>query len=241
VKIRENVAASFRGAGRSFPVRAEPSGQTALSGALLRWSFANQKLVRSDVVSFGIPAFQAADGFATCPGAAACATFCFARAGWYATGRVQRPREHNLAAIRAGLTSFLRDATTDLDRIRASVVRVHDSGDFFSQAYFDAWCALARRFPAKTFYAYTKSLHLELWAGKPENFVVIQSEGGRWDARLRSDRPQARVFESEEECRRAGYALTKESDANAIAGVLRIGLVYHGALKLSAPQARALR
>ena len=40
----------------------------------------------------------------------------------------------------------------------AGVVRVHDSGDFFSQEYFDAWLEVARGRPRTRFYAYTKSL-----------------------------------------------------------------------------------
>ena len=37
-------------------------------------------------------------------------------------------------------------------------LRLHVAGDFFSQAYFDAWLTVARNHPDRIFYAYTKSL-----------------------------------------------------------------------------------
>jgi hypothetical protein len=36
------------------------------------------------------------------------------------------------------------------------VVRIHQSGDFISQAYIDMWCKLALEFSNIKFYAYTK-------------------------------------------------------------------------------------
>ena len=42
----------------------------------------------------------------------------------------------------------------------AGWVRVHDSGDFFSLAYFDAWLEVARQRPGTRFYFYTKALRL---------------------------------------------------------------------------------
>lgn len=63
-------------------------------------------------------------------------------------------------------------------------VRIHSSGDFFSQAYFDAWLAYCRSYPAVRFWAYTKSL--TYWVARlgaiPTNLVLTASLGGRHDA-----------------------------------------------------------
>tara|TARA_B100001123_G_scaffold222269_1_gene250382 strand:+ start:1741 stop:2640 length:900 start_codon:yes stop_codon:yes gene_type:complete len=64
----------------------------------------------------------------------------------------------------------------------ALVVRIHVSGDFFSQAYWLAWLQVARDNPHRTFYCYTKQL--KLWTGSdhiPRNLILTASRGGRWD------------------------------------------------------------
>ena len=61
-----------------------------------------------------------------------------------------------------------------------SIVRVHVSGDFFSEAYFKAWMLAAFQRPDVRFYAYTKSVHFlaRNLAMVPHNFSLTVSEGG---------------------------------------------------------------
>src|SRR5690349_18630047 len=99
----------------------------------LKWSFGNEKLSKLDTVSFNIPAFRSADGFPTCPKAGACATLCYARQGRYMMPKVAATREFNLEKARGDLDTFINEAIADLRKIKNGVVRVHDSGDFFSQ------------------------------------------------------------------------------------------------------------
>jgi len=65
----------------------------------------------------------------------------------------------------------------------ARAIRVHMSGDFFSQEYFDTWMELARNNPGVEFWAYTKSLNY--WVARidtiPANFILTASYGGRHD------------------------------------------------------------
>lgn len=67
---------------------------------------------------------------------------------------------------------------------KIKLVRVHASGDFFSQAYFDAWMLVARNNPSLIFYAYTKSL--PFWVYRlneiPTNFKLNASLGGKFDS-----------------------------------------------------------
>lgn len=65
----------------------------------------------------------------------------------------------------------------------AERVRIHGSGDFFNQRYFDAWLEICRRHPRVLFWAFTKSI--SLWAKRiediPENLIMQASVGGKED------------------------------------------------------------
>ena len=62
-------------------------------------------------------------------------------------------------------------------------VRIHASGDFFSQKYFDLWLQTAINNPNVEFWAYKKSLNY--WVNRldkiPDNFVLTASRGGKFD------------------------------------------------------------
>ena len=218
-------------------------------GDYLKWTEGNAKLQKTGggayrVLGYGIPADHSfdhdGDRLNTCPGALACRAVCYAKQGSYAWPAVKRARAHNLEYfVTVGPDVFAAHAIEDLSRFvrRYNVVRVHDSGDFFSQEYLDAWFTIARAFPTITFYAYSKSLHLN-WTACPSNLAITQSQGGRYDADLDVDFPHARIFSTDEDRRRAGYVDGSESDAPAILGLVKIGLVYHGNKNLTPPQAR---
>lgn len=161
----------------------------------LKWTEGNAKLQKTGgssyrVLGYGIPADYTftLDGERrnTCPGALACRAVCYAKQGSYTWDAVKKARAHNLTRfIEDGPEAFAAGAVEDLARFvrRYNVVRVHDSGDFFSQSYLDAWFTIARAFPTVTFYCYTKSLDLD-WTACPSNLVVTQSQGGQFDADL---------------------------------------------------------
>jgi hypothetical protein len=62
-------------------------------------------------------------------------------------------------------------------------VRIHASGDFFNQKYFDAWIDYAIKHSNINFWAYTKSL--KYWVNRisdvPSNLILTASYGGRND------------------------------------------------------------
>mgnify|MGYP000371503187 CR=1 FL=1 len=64
-----------------------------------------------------------------------------------------------------------------------SLFRIHESGDFFSQEYFDAWLEVAKNNPNIKFYTYTKAL--PYWVARlgqiPPNLKLIASKGGKYD------------------------------------------------------------
>ena len=70
-----------------------------------------------------------------------------------------------------------------------NLIRIHVGGDFFNQAYYDAWEKVAYNSPDITFYAYTKSLnyileskqYLSCFPLRVPNFKIIASVGGKHD------------------------------------------------------------
>ena len=59
-------------------------------------------------------------------------------------------------------------------------VRIHASGDFFTQTYFDLWLEKCRENPNVKFWAFTKSLRfwIERIREIPENLILTASYGG---------------------------------------------------------------
>lgn len=189
------------------------------------------------IIGFGIPADFDFAGGNTCPGALACRSICYAKQGTYNFPAVKAARLSNLTASQG--SSFVADMVASLRRRRSvNVVRIHDSGDFYSQAYYDAWCEIARAIPGKVFYAYTKALNLDLWSRRPDNLRIIQSLGGRWDNLVDLTRPHSRIFGTEQARVNAGYVDGNVNDVPAIEGEIRIGLVYHGVKSLTPAQER---
>jgi hypothetical protein len=213
----------------------------------IKWTKGNEKLNKPNggaynIIGFGIPADYDynRDGvmFNTCPSALACKAVCYAKQGRYKMPNVANARLSNLYASLE--TSFVSDAVSDLTyhaKRGINVVRLHDSGDFYSQEYLDAWKKIATALPDMVFYAYTKSLHLDLYSDKPENFKLVQSLGGVYDKRVDTEKPHSRIFASDVARIAAGYVDGNVNDVPAIEGVTRIGLVYHGVKKLTVAQA----
>jgi hypothetical protein len=66
---------------------------------------------------------------------------------------------------------------------KCNAIRIHASGDFFNQSYFDMWVELASQNPSVEIWAYTKSLNY--WVKRindiPNNLILTASKGGRLD------------------------------------------------------------
>jgi len=196
---------------------------------LLKWSFDNKKLKKTNTVSFNLPAVEA------CPQAGICATVCYATQGAYIYPNVKNARRFNFDLAKKNGEELEKKLIHDLRLIKQISIRLHDSGDFFNQNYLDVWHAVIRRFPEKQFYAYTKSLHLD-FSGKPHNFTLIQSFGGKLDHLIQLDKPHSKIFSSEESRIKENYCDGNIDDSPAQRGELKIGLVYHGTKHLTENQ-----
>jgi len=114
-------------------------------------------------------------------------------------------------------------------------VRIHESGDFYSGEYLQAWINVAKRMPDIKFYAYTKSIpfvkKLEKEIGGLPNFIITLSEGGHRDKDLGDvDIKEAKVYESPEALFNAGVMLDLDDKLSREKGgkESNFGLLIHG-------------
>jgi hypothetical protein len=97
--------------------------------------------------------------------------------------------------------NFLKAGGIPTLTIDCKNVRVHASGDFYSQDYFDMWLNLARENPQVNFWAFTKSINY--WINRlheiPQNFILTASYGGRFDNLIdQHNLKYAKVFRSKD-------------------------------------------
>lgn len=144
----------------------------------------NKKYYRGDVYEWNLPTGT------TCPFALECKVSVDRYTGkfdvykgayrCYASSPERFPavREHrwkNFEFVKAGgIPEIPKDC---------KAIRIHASGDFFNQAYFDMWLKLAYANPDIEMWAYTKSL--SYWIARldeiPDNLILTASYGGRQD------------------------------------------------------------
>jgi len=204
----------------------------------------NAKMKRSSenglhLYNFGIPAFRSRTGLKTCPQAGVCASGCYAKSGAYVWSTVARAYENRLALTRTKgfeevvnfeIAKLLKKHKTDI-----LLLRIHDSGDFYSKEYQLAWYDIASQWlnePRVYLYAYTKMVKQsnDLKSHQPRNFRLIYSYGGKQDSMIQPETDfHSRVFESIDDLNDAGYVDgTHDDSVAALGGNPRIGLVYHG-------------
>lgn len=174
-----------------------------------------------------------------CPQAGACVKLCYARSGAYNFPGVKAAHQRNLALTMDDLGAFATSIVQELDMPRfkkrygphlpdldrghltpevahllddgAPLVRIHDSGDFYSDDYMATWAHIATLRPDVLFYAYTKEVSRArrvLANGAPPNLLLVFSLGGKEDHLLDltegGDR-HADVFPDEQAVWDAGY------------------------------------
>jgi len=217
-----------------------------------KWTLGNRLLAKTEtaerrIACFSIPAdldFELAGERAnTCPGASACAGVCYAKQGKYKIPVVAAARRFNLdLSLAPGFVEKLMEDLSALTNRRRpiTVVRLHDSGDFYSQRYLDDWARIAARMPGVEVYAYTKSHHLD-FSRTPANLRIIRSLGGKFDALIDLGRQHSRIFSTHEDRERAGYVDGLIGDGPALDGEVKLGQVYHGSRRMTEPQTRFFR
>ena len=111
-------------------------------------------------------------------------------------------------------------------------LRIHVSGDFFSQAYLDAWIDAANARPNIEFYAYTKSL--KFWVARlpeiPANLRLVASWGGKNDDLIKAhDLPNAKVVFHPDEAEKLGLPIDHDDGYARDHKCKEFALLLHGA------------
>ena len=161
---------------------------------------------------------------------------------------VYNRRKNNLDNLRGFNTIELIKEILEAMPKDLGVCRIHVAGDFFNEKYFLAWLAIAKLFPTKLFYAYTKSL--KYWVNNREmvdslpNFILTASYGGRDDAMIESHSLRAStVVFSEQEAESLGLTIDHD-DSHAADPELKnqdFALLIHGTQPKGSEASEALQ
>lgn len=178
------------------------------------------KINNARVFNFGIPAQD------TCIWAGECKKFCYASKGAYIWSNVKPAFQRRYEVTKQD--NFPQLILTEIVKKKATHIRIHDSGDFYSREYIQKWFKVMDTLPEVTFYAYTKSLPLFESVKLPKNFILIKSEGGKRDDLINHKKDRhAKIFKTIEELLKAGYSNASDNDLIAIGKNKKIGLVIH--------------
>ena len=222
---------------------------------MLNFTKGNAKLGKHTLI-FNLPAGR------TCPGARFCKSFvsfdengkrkiqdgketifrCFAASSEVQYDATFQNRKNNMEIIVSALSISTEECAKVIDYAlnfhrtkNTQLVRIHESGDFFSRDYLQAWITVARNNPDLKFYCYSKSLPFFLTddldadlINMPDNFFMTASYGGQWDHLIdRNFFPRyAKVFKFEEEAISEG--LEVDHDDSHCFGDSPFALLVHG-------------
>jgi hypothetical protein len=222
---------------------------------LLKFGKGNAKLDKR-VATFSIPAGV------TCPGAEDCKSMavlkdgkrsikdgpktvfrCFAASQEVLYKNTYEARQHNLRLLKKARGWRAMSELIQASLPKTDYVRIHVSGDFFTQSYFDAWCVVAEDNPSVLFYAYTKSLHF--WTTSlpyiPDNLVLTASVGGKYDRYIHTNKLRyARVVYSEAEAKELSLPIDHD-DTHAMKRGGSFALLIHGAQPAGSEASEALQ
>jgi hypothetical protein len=116
-----------------------------------------------------IPTFSLISEY-SCPNATPlCKKYCYAKKAERAYKNVFISRMAN--TFDSFKATFISDMKAILLHENNTYIRIHESGDFYSQEYLDKWFKICNQFPEKRFLAYSQMYNLD-WSNKPKNMVV---------------------------------------------------------------------
>jgi hypothetical protein len=194
----------------------------------------NREMKAIGVWNWSLPAWAGRfpDGrtYNTCPSAGICARVCYARNGTYRWPVVLARHQANLRYVLEDLPGWEAAMVAELGarRFAGAWIRIHDSGDFFSDDYLRAWLRICQARPGVNFYTYTKEVdrfRRLVEPDPPSNFLWVYSYGGTQDHLLnsRTDRV-ADVFPDEQAIAAAGWHSQEASDLLAVLGPSLVGI-----------------
>ena len=130
----------------------------------------NKKLSR-DILIFNLPPGK------SCLNCKECYKTCYARKAYKQYPNVRISWNYNLDIAKNNPDKLFNSIVNQLKNTKKDIIRIHSSGDFFSQDYIDLWEKIIKSFPDKKFYVYTKVNKLLDFSNikKFNNFNLIES------------------------------------------------------------------
>ena len=180
------------------------------------------------IFNFSIPAYKTKSGRVTCPFAAACVKYCYAQKGNYTRFPiVQELMEKKYEISKQNNFNSLMNA--EIKKKKATHIRIHDSGDFYSVKYLAKWIQIAEYNKEVIFYAYTKSIKFFVdGLLLPDNMKIIFSEGSKHDELINiKEHRHARIFKNIDLLIASGYIDASTNDLKAITENKKVGLIFH--------------
>ena len=172
-----------------------------------------------------------------------CKYRCFAASQECVFPSVRRARWNNLELLKNARTL---ERMSDLIHRSISrelpAIRVHVSGDFWSETYFLAWVNVAINNPGIIFYGYTKMLPflVKYKSARPPNFRFTASYGGKFDHLIEEHGLKyAKVVFSPKEAEELNLEIDHD-DGHAIGDGGSFALLLHGTQPANTPAALAL-
>ncbi len=183
----------------------------------------NRDLRPHGIFNWTLPALVArlSDGrkVTTCTAAGACARVCFARNGTFLFPNVLARHVWNLELTIDHPDLFKAWMIEECRKKPGRWVRIHDSGDFYSDEYLLLWLEIINACPDVNFYCYTKevSRFRRVLTDVPRNFQFVFSLGGKEDHLVDRDRDRhADVFPDEASINAAGYSSQSRIDTDSV-------------------------
>tara|TARA_R110000744_G_scaffold379392_1_gene497288 strand:- start:16 stop:591 length:576 start_codon:yes stop_codon:yes gene_type:complete len=180
------------------------------------------------IFNFSIPAYKTKSGKVTCPFAAACVKYCYAQKGNYTRFPIVQELMEKKYEI-SKQNNFNSLMNEEIKKKKATHVRIHDSGDFYSVKYLSKWIQIAEFNPSIIFYAYTKSIKFFVdGLLLPDNMKIIFSEGSKHDELINiKEHRHARIFKNIDLLIASGYIDASSNDLKAITDNKKVGLIFH--------------
>jgi len=113
----------------------------------------NSKLGKH-IGSFNLPAVS------TCPGRTnECEKVCYATSGFFMFPKIKKIFNDNFNITES--KDFVNIINEELKNPKLQIIRIHASGDFYSEDYINKWNEIIKANPNKKFWAYTRSWRIK--------------------------------------------------------------------------------
>lgn len=160
-----------------------------------------------------------------------CKFRCYAASMEVLYPSLYRCNQHNLSKLRkcktvGGMEKLIEESIPN----DCEVIRLHVSGDFFNEKYFQAWRNIAKKRTNMIIYGYTKAISYLVKYPKLPNFRLTASYGGKLDYLIfiHHELKSCTVVVDEDEARRYNLPIDKDDTSCYYDNNQSFAILLHG-------------